>query len=319
MKRVLITGSTGYIGSALVKRLSQESQYELILPVRRIDDSLRDSGEQVIIRDIQDLPSSIFTKVEVVVHLAGKAHDLSRSRDLVNKFRRVNVDATTGLAAAARSAGVKKFIFLSSVGVCGNTTLDIAFTEDSFPHPSTAYATSKLDAENAISEIANGSSMGLVLIRPPLVYSATAPGNFGRLLRLVSLGLPLPFRHTGNSRSIIALENLVDFIRLCIEHPSSGGNVFLISDGEDVSTEDIIRYVAQGMERRVFLFPFPHEILRVLASSLGKRQLYTQLFGSLVIDSAKARKTLSWVPPLAAIDALVRAGQEYSHANSSRK
>ena len=222
MTRVLVTGSTGYIGSALIKALSQGALYELVLPVRKIDDSVEKCFEQVIVDDIGDLPSSIFTNVDIVVHLAGKAHDFSRSQEVLNEIRRVNVDATKRLTADSLYAGVKKLIFLSSIGVCGYATQDVAFTEESIPNPMTAYATSKLEAEKAIREIIKGSSMELILIRPPLVYSASAPGNFSRLLRLVSLGLPLPFKNVGNIRSIIALENLVDFISHCIEHQFHG-------------------------------------------------------------------------------------------------
>ena len=314
MKKVLVTGSTGYIGSAVASNLVQHSGYDLVVPVRTVSESGNRSCYQVLINDIGDVPPSVFTQVDVVVHLAGKAHDLSGSQDFIHEIRRINLDATLDLARLALSARVKKFVYLSSVGVCGDATEHSAFTEDSIPHPSTYYAKAKRDAENGLWDIVNDSSMELVIIRPPLVYSGSAPGNFGRLLRLVSLGLPLPFRHTDNSRSIIALDNLVDFIRLCIDHPSSGGNLFLISDGEDVSTEDIVRNLAQGMERRLVLFPFPQKVLRSLAVSLGKRRLYTQLFRSLVIDSAKARNTLSWDPPMTAKDGLVKAGRDYSQS-----
>ena len=283
--------------------------------MRRIDDPAKENCEQVVIDDIGDLPGDILRDVEVVVHLAGKAHDLSGSESLVSEFRRVNVEATARLADLAKSAGVRRFIFQSSVGVCGNATRGMAFTEDWTPDPETDYAVSKLASEVAILEIVNGSSMQLVLIRPPLVYSASAPGNFARLLRLVSLGIPLPFRNTGNKRSIIALENLVDFIGRCIEHPLCEHSLFLVSDGEDVSTEDIVRYLARGMDKRVFLFPVPKKAASALASALGKTQMYTQLFGSLMIDSSKARETLQWVPRLAVKDALIRAGREFSHSS----
>jgi nucleoside-diphosphate-sugar epimerase len=315
MKKVLITGSTGYIGRELVRNLSHGPSCERILPVRRIENSVKESSEQILIEDIGKMPSSALTNVEVVVHLAGKAHDLSGSKDLADEFRRVNVEATAMLASQARSAGVRKFIFLSSIGVCGSATQDVAFTEHSVPRPLTDYAKSKLDAENAILEIVKGSSMEVVIIRPPLVYGAGAPGNFARLLRLVSLGIPLPFKDVDNRRSIVALENLVDFISHCIDQPSCGNTLFLISDGEDVSTEDIVRYLALGMGKRLFLFSVPKKAVRALASSLGKAQMYTQLFESLTIDCAKARETLQWVPRLAVKDALLQAGREYSHAS----
>ena len=157
--------------------------------------------------------------------------------------------------------------------------------------------------------------MEAILIRPPLVYSASAPGNFSRLLKLVDLGLPLPFKNAKNKRSIVALENLVDFIGRCIEQPPRGNDLFLISDGEDVSTEEIVRYLAQGMDKRVILFPVPKRAARTLAFSLGKGQMYTQLFGSLIIDCTKARETLQWVPRLSVKDALLKAGREYSRTS----
>jgi nucleoside-diphosphate-sugar epimerase len=319
MKKILITGSTGYIGSALLEKLIEHSRYELILPVRSLNESLPKSCRQVLIEDIDDLPSSLFTQVDVVVHLAGKAHDLSGAQELAIEFRRINFVATKKLAAAALAARVRKFIYLSSIKVCGHITQHSAFTEQSISQPSTPYAASKWDAENALTDIVSDSGMELVIVRPPLVYSGSSPGNFSRLMQLVSLRVPLPFRNVRNKRSIIALENLVDFIGLCIDQSTSEGNLFLVSDGEEFSTAEICHYLGEGMGRKAILFSLPLGLVRRISTVVGKRYVYTQLFESLVVNSSKARDNMAWNPPISTKDALIKAGQEYSQATNGVK
>ena len=182
--------------------------------------------------------------------------------------------------------------------------------------PHADYALSKLEAEQGLRELVQGSDMQLVIIRPPLVYAGDAPGNFQRLLKLVASGVPLPFALVDNRRSMIALENLVSFIGLCVEHPAAANELFLISDGTDVSTPQIISNLAKGMGRNSYLWPLPDSLMRWGASLLGKQAMYSQLCGSLAIDSRKAQNLLGWRPVVSAADALQQAGREYLSLNN---
>lgn len=311
--KIVVTGSTGFVGRALAECLISHSEYELLLPVRK-NVSFFSDNIQVLLPDqniyARPLP---LANVQTVVHLAGRAHILAdHAQDPLGEFRKINVKATVDLARQSILAGVKRFIFVSSIGVNGTQTTDGAFNESSIPNPLADYAISKLEAEKALWELVKESSMELVVIRPPLVYAGHAPGNFNRLLKLVSLGLPLPFASLKNSRSMIALENLVSFIGLCIKHPSAANQLFLVADAYPVSTAEIVTFLAEGMGRKSHLFPLADLLFRFGAIVLRKTAIYHQLCGSLIVDDRKARDLLGWVPPLEITDALRLAGRNYA-------
>jgi nucleoside-diphosphate-sugar epimerase len=250
--------------------------------------------------------------IDVVVHLAGKAHDLHESKEAAARaFRSVNVDGTLRLAEQALAANVKRFIFISSIGVNGLSSGEEAFNESSLAAPHADYAKSKLEAEQRLEKLTGGTAMELVVIRPPLVYAAHAPGNFKRLLQLVSSGCPLPFANIKNRRSMVALENLVDFIKLCVTHPQAANNLFVISDGPDMSIGEIVSLLATGMEKKARLLAIPASLLFFGASLIGRKSTYTQLCGSLLIDSSKSRSVLNWVPVITPHQALLKAGRQF--------
>ncbi len=307
---VLVTGASGYIGTALCLELAAKG-YSVkgvgrtkIEPPNLFDYmtfDLENDGLHELVRE-QDC----------IVHLAGRAHMLGETASISSdKYREVNTDLSVRLAQAAIEAGVKRFVFISSIGVNGCFTLDCPFSEKSLPAPKTPYAISKYSAEIELQALVAKSPMELVIIRPPLVYAGNAPGNFFRLMKLVSTGLPLPFRGVKNSRSMIALQNLVDFIQVCTTHPAAAGEVFLVSDNYEFSTSEIIRSLAQGMQKNVVLMPFFDPLMRAALSLIGKRTIYSQLYGSLVIDSSKARSLLGWVPPFDARQCLIDAGSNF--------
>jgi nucleoside-diphosphate-sugar epimerase len=312
-QRVLITGATGFVGTSLVNKLSREAEFELIALMRRESDGL--PASVVRVRSLGAEPFAVkphLSGVDIVVHLAARAHVLrEKSVDPLAEFRAINVDGTIDLARQAIDAGVKRFVFVSSIGVNGGQTLEQPFSEASPPAPHADYAVSKFEAEEALRELVEGTKMELVVVRPPLVYSGNAPGNFGRLMKLVASGVPLPFASLDNRRSMIALDNLVEFIALCMVHPAAANELFLISDGEEVSTANIVRYLARGMNKTPRLLSVPELLVSVAASVVGKRAMYTQLYGSLVIDSSKARSLLGWVPSLTPETALIQAGRDY--------
>ncbi len=309
--KVFVTGASGFIGSALCRRLVLEN-YAVHGLVRSAQAGI--SGVTYH-KGALDVPAALESAVEgagAVVHLAGLAHVFAKdSPDALASFRTINYEATLGLARLAVRAGVKRFIFISSVGVNGSQTTSLPFNEESAVKPHAGYALSKLEAEEGLKSLLDGTETELVIIRPPLVYDVSAPGNFARLLKLVASGLPLPFGGVQNQRSILLLDNLILFIRLCIDHPAAANQLFLLSDGQDLSTVDMVKGLATGMGKSPLLVPFPDIFLKRGASLLGRSNLYTQLFCSLQIDSTKARALLGWAPAANTYDNLRQIGEAY--------
>ncbi|MET3454067.1 MULTISPECIES: NAD-dependent epimerase/dehydratase family protein [Pseudomonas] len=311
IERVLLTGSTGFVGSRLHAALG--TTYSVVATSRSAQ--IVWNGSQTI--GVGDLSSeTVWTPalqgVDCVVHVAGRAHKLNdKLENPLAEFRKVNVGASLNLARQASEAGVKRFVFISSIGVHGASTAGKPLDELSPLIPHADYALSKLEAENGLKEISVENGMELVILRPPLIYAGHAPGNFERLLKLVASGLPLPFLGVNNQRSMIALDNLVDLIALCIEHPAAANQSFLVSDGIDVSTPQIIRCLSKGMGREARLFSIPDSLIYRGAELLGRKTTYDQLYGSLAIDSSKARDLLAWTAPITPDEALFRAGKDY--------
>jgi nucleoside-diphosphate-sugar epimerase len=281
--------------------------------VRRPSNLLPHGIEQVVTGDLGPETNwqAALSGADTVVHLAARAHVLEeKTDDPLREFRLVNVEATWNLARQAAAGSVRRFVFVSSIGVNGNSTGLVPFSERDAPHPQEAYAVSKHEAEQALRDLAAHSSMETVVIRPPLVYGPEAPGNFGRLCRLVQRAPLLPFGSVDNRRSLIALDNLVDFIVTCMEHPSAANETFLVSDGEDLSTTDLMRRLARAMGKPSRLIPVPSALLMTGAALAGRRQMAQRLIGSLQVDISKARRILGWVPPVSVDEGLRRACQD---------
>ena len=241
-----------------------------------------------------------------VIHTAARAHVMEEEvADSSAVYRDVNVEGVHNLARQAASAGVQRFIFISSIGVNGNMNTN-PFTAYDSPMPAEPYAESKLEAEIGLRRIARETDMELVVIRPPLVYGPNAPGNFGRLVRFVARGLPLPFGGINNRRSLIALDNLVDLIITCIDHPAAANQIFLAADGQDLSTTELLQGVARAMGKPSRLIPVPESLLMLVASVVGKRGLAQRLLGSLQVDISKTRDLLGWEPPISVEEGLRR-------------
>lgn len=306
--KVLITGATGFVGQSLIQNLNKS--YDVIALIRAQSRLLPSTVQQLVANNIfeADIPND----VEIIIHLAGRAHILNdQTIDPLVEFRKVNVEGTLQLARQALDKKVKRFIFMSSIGVNGAVTLQQPFTEDAAPQPHADYAVSKLEAEQALKKLFAGSDTELVIIRPPLVYAAHAPGNFARLLKLVATNLPLPFARTQNKRSFVALENLVDFIQTCIEHPNAANQTFLVADQSRISTRELVQYLKQGMGKPARFIYLPQPLMKLGAACIGKSKLYEQLFESLEVDTTKAQKLLGWIAPLSTQQAMLKAGQDY--------
>ncbi len=293
---VFITGASGYIGSSVVEKCLERGFH--IKAVVRKRQALDEVIEQVLIADLSLKPDlSVALKgVDVVIHVAARAHILDDSvAEPLAEFRKVNVDGTLNLARQVAEARVKRFVFISSIGVNGNNNSRL-FNESDKPSPQEPYAFSKYEAEQGLLCLAQKTDMEVVIIRPPLVYGFNAPGNFGSVMKWVNKRIPMPFGAIRNQRSFIALDNLVGFIIHCIDHPKAANEVFLISDGEDVSTTQLLKKVTKSFGKRTFLLPIPVSWMTFSAKMIGKADVANRLFGSLQVDSSKARDLLGWKP-----------------------
>lgn len=302
-RSIFITGSNGFIGNALFSYLKEIKlkgcNIEIIGAVRSnsqkyssdrgyyaVGNINKDTNWRLALRDI-----------DVVVHLAGRAHIISdKSQDPLHEFRLINVESTVNLAKQALEMGVKRFIFISSIGVNGTVSKNEAYTENHPENPSGAYAISKYEAECALKFFFKGTSVELVIIRPPMVYGANAPGNFARLCNFIRHGAILPLGLVKNSRSFISILNLTNFIALCVAHPNAANEIFLISDNENISTPEFIKKIASAKKVRIFLLPVPIWLLRNLLIFLGKREAFEKICGNLELDVSKAIRILGWRP-----------------------
>lgn len=299
---ILLTGATGFVGAAVADHFYKGDNYVLAL-VRNYSKILSDVAAQHICNliDLNDFPEELFCNIDCVIHSAARSPMMAEnSLESLNEYRLINRDATLKLAKLASENGVKRFIYLSSIKVNGEKTFcGTPFKpEDRFVIDD-PYGVSKLEAEEALIDLASKSKMEVVIIRPPLVYGPRVRGNFASMVSWVKKGVPLPFGSIKNVRSFIALDNLVDFILLCADRaisPKAANQVFLVSDGEDVSTSTLLRKVAKAYGVRSRLLPLPVSLMRLAARLLGKSDMADRLFGDLQVDSSKARDLLGWKP-----------------------
>lgn len=308
----LVTGANGFVGSALCARLCAGGL--TVRAAMRSPQSLPGGIEVIGTGTLSgDTDWSAALKgVQHVVHLAARVHIMKdASADPLAAFRRVNVEGTAHLARQAAAAGVKRFVYLSSIKVNGESTpLDQPFTASDTPAPEDPYGQSKHEAEQALQHIAAASDMELVIIRPPLVYGPGVKANFASMLRWLSRGIALPLAAiTDNRRSLVALDNLIDLISTCLHHRAAAGQVFLVSDGEDLSTAELLRRAGRALGRPARLFYVPPSVLHGASVLLGKRSLYQRLCNSLRVDIEHTQQLLNWRPPLSVDEGLRRAAQ----------
>lgn len=307
---ILVTGASGFVGAAVVARLAREGQ-PVRACVRRDGVPLPPGVQLARLDDIgrQTPWADVLVGVTAVVHAAAHVHVMdAAAADALAEFRRVNVGGSLALARAAAAAGVRRFVFISSVKVHGEgTAAGRPCREDDAPAPMDAYGISKREAEQALQELSAATGMELVIIRPPLVYGPGVKANFAALVRLVRRGWPLPLGAIHNRRSLVALDNLVDLILTCLRHEQAAGGVFLVSDGQDLSTTELVRGLGEALGHVPWLLPVPAVLLRWAATSVGRAAVAQRLCGDLQVDISRARQVLGWSPPVPVQEGLRRA------------
>ncbi len=309
--RILVTGANGFVGSAVINSLVNDSGITLRAAVRNEDHCLYSLNALVQVGDltIETDWTAALLEVDVVIHTAARVHVMNDGvDDPLEEYRRVNVEGTLNLARQSVVAGVKRFVFISSIKVNGEETLSgKPFYAEDIPAPVDPYGISKLEAEQKLQQIAVETDMEVVIIRPPLIYGPGVKANFQKMMYWLNKGIPLPLGAIYNKRSLVAIDNLVNLIVICTDHPAAANQVFLAGDGEDLSTTELLQRMSKAMGRSPRLIPVPARLLEFGATLLGKLAMVQRLCGSLQVDISKTREVLGWKPPVSVDEGLRRA------------
>lgn len=298
--KMLITGASGFLGRALVRTLSADDHFKLTAVSRT---GITDLPSTVLPYQLGDINAttdwSAALDVDVVVHAAARVHVMNdQAHDPLTLFREINTAGTLNLARQAARAGVRRFIFISSVKVNGESTVaGQPFLADDICAPSDPYSISKYEAEQGLIELGASTGMEIVIIRPVLVYGPGVKANFYQLMRILQRGIPMPLGAVNNSRSLVSLDNLIDLIRVCIEHPAAANQKLLVSDGEDVSTTELARRILKLSGSKTWLMPVPDYLIFSLAKLARREPSARRVLGSLQVDINKTRTLLNWSPP----------------------
>jgi nucleoside-diphosphate-sugar epimerase len=300
----MLTGANGFVGSALISRLASRSDVRVISAVRNGELG----ADRIAVGDIHGRTdfTEALAQVDVVIHAAARAHIMrDEVSDPLAEYRKVNVEGTLNLAHQAIDAGVRRFIFLSSIKVNGEATVNgKKFSAHDLPAPEDAYGVSKLEAEQGLLKLSAESGMEVVIIRPPLVYGPGVKGNFASMIKLVDKGMPLPLGAIHNKRSLVGINNLVDLINRCMDHPAAANQIFLAGDDRDLSTTELLRGVGEAMGKPARLISVPSSLLRLGAGLLGRKAIAQRLLGSLQVDISETCNQLDWQPPCTVEDGL---------------
>jgi len=284
---IFITGATGFVGKHLIKELKSK-QLKFVAGGRSL------YGDLVTQKNWEKLLEGCNS----VIHLAARVHVmLETSKDPLVEFRLSNVEATIKLAKAAKNCGVRRFIYISSIKVNGEETVNTPFSSMDAPAPQDPYAISKMEAEVELLKLHESGIFEVIIIRPPLIYGPGVKANFERLMNISSRGIPLPFGKVKNKRSLVSVYNLIDLILVCLNHPRAGGKIFLVSDDNDLSLTELIKKMASVQGKTSKLIPIPVALMKLAAKLLGKKSYADRMFGNLQLDISDTKKTLNWNPP----------------------
>jgi nucleoside-diphosphate-sugar epimerase len=320
-RTILVTGATGFVGRTLCRMLSERGErVRAAIRAELADRSSVSAEELAVVGNVGTTTdwSEALQGVDAVIHLVSRVHVMrDRASDPLTAFRRVNAEGTAALARACVAAGIRRLVFVSTIKVNGEST-DHAYTERDAPDPRDPYGVSKLEAEQRLAEIASGTALETVVVRPPVVYGPGVKGNIGRLLDLVYYGVPLPLGNVDNRRSMVGVRNLSSLLIECTKARSAAGELFLASDAEDLSTPELMRRLAVFMHRPSRLFPFPVCGLRAAGRATRTTAIVERLVGSLRVDASKARSVLSWTAPFSVDDELAETARWYLATRRSR-
>lgn len=313
MCKILITGASGFVGAALCARLLRNGHsVKGTLLTSELPISLPTGVQPVVVEHLSNNScwDHAVTDVDIIIHLAARVHVMKETAvDPVQEFRKVNLYGTEQLAQQAAQAGVNRFVFMSTVGVNGDNSGQKPYYEGDEPHPHNPYSVSKYEAELTLEHISGKTGMEVVMVRAPIVYGPGNPGNFLSLLKVIHRRTPLPLASIQNKRSLIYVENLVDALAVCATHPDAAGQTYLVSDGEDVSTSELIRRTAAALGIRARLLPFPVSVMRLIGKLTGRSATVNRLTGSLAVDSSKIIRELGWKPPFTMEEGLQATAQ----------
>ncbi len=317
--KILITGATGFIGTQLSETLAN-SGHQVRDTARSVAPN-SSTIRELITCDLEsaDNLDHLTTGCDAIVHLAGRAHVMSDDpASSESLYISANVDVTRKLAQSAARSGVKRMILMSSVKVNGeSTSIDTPFTSQDTPNPQDPYGRSKSQAELALWEVASKSGLEGVVLRPPLVYGPGVKANFASLIGIINRGLPLPLASIHNKRSFVSIDNLIDCITTTLQSSNAAGQTFLVSDGDDLSTPQLIRSIASALHKSPNLVPFPSALLKLAATTVGKRSAFDRLCGSLTVDIALTKQNLSWTPPFTVQDSLQRTVDAFTQSEET--
>lgn len=312
--KLLVTGVTGFVGSSLLQSLLVDGHHVPTAAVRSGSCQF-DEVQSVAVGDLlADADwSQALLGIDVVIHLAARAHIMKdMASNPLAAFRTTNTDGTLSLANQAALAGVRRFIYISSIKVNGEqSAAEMPFTADEIQRPADPYGVSKYEAEQGLRELASETGMEVVIIRPPLVYGPGVKANFLSMIRWLDKGIPLPLGLIRNKRSLVSLDNLVDLITICIDHPAAANQSFLVSDDDDLSTADLLQRLGSELGKPARLLPIPPSMLASSLALLGKGAIGQRLCGSLQVDISKTKDLLGWAPPLSVDEALHKTVQAY--------
>lgn len=307
---IFLTGATGFVGSALLNELVLRGERVRIATRSKLD-KLPQGVDQCTIQDLSrntDWAPSL-TGIDTIVHMAARVHQMNdNSLDHMHEYRKTNVDGTITLAKQAAASGVRQFIFMSSIKVNGESSLPgKPLVAEDTPEPIDPYGITKWEAEQGLMAISSETGMDVTIIRPPLVYGPGVKGNFLSMIRWINKGVPLPLGDIRNKRSFVGIDNLVDLIITCIEHPTAANQTFLAGDGKDLSTSELLVSIGKALGKPARLIPVPVGLLALAASMIGKKAMAQRLCGSLQVDISKARELLGWTPPVSVDEGLRKA------------
>lgn len=318
--RILLTGSSGFVGGEFLRAVAASDNI-IVRPVFRTKflalncDASEQHLQSVVkpmLTETTDWQEALID-IDTVVHAAARVHFMTLpSKGLLSEYRNVNVKGTLNLARQAAESGVKRFVFISTVKVNGEETFNATkFSPSDAELPAEPYALSKWEAEQGLRNIAKKTGMEVVIIRPVLVYGPGVKANFHSMMKWLHRGVPLPLGAINNKRSLVSLDNLVDFIITCVEHPAAANETFLVSDGDDLSTTELLQRMAKALQVSTKLIPIPSAFLKFSAGVIGKRHIAQRLCGSLQVDISKNKELLGWVPPVSVDTALEKTAAHF--------